>query len=420
MIGALKARLPELRLDEVEDPRDRRGKRWKIESLLTAPLVAILAGMRSLAETEALTRDLSPAARRALKLPRRVPDTTMRDALVEVDPVQLRASLHAQIQAAQRRKALQPTGLPFGVIAMDGKATAIAAWDDKYAQRQTHSGGFGVSGVVRTVTSCLTSSAAKVCVDASPIPPHRNEMSHFCHAFDSLLEAHSSLFQLITYDAGAASLANASYVVEAGKDYLFALNSAQPTLYAEARAHLGRRSVRDADETTEDVVGPYTVTRRIYLTEELSGFLDWSHLRTVARVTYEKIHRDTGEIMEEDERYFLSSLPVERLSPKQWMQVIRSHWAVENNCHHTWDTVFNEDDQPWIDRDPQGMVVMLLIRRLAYNFLALFRSVTQRSEERRGMPWKDLLRWAYNMLIGVTDEQLAGLRARKQVGAPNA
>ena len=52
---------------------------------------------------------------------------------------------------------------------------------------------------------------------------------------------------------------------------------------------------------------------------------------------------------------------------------------------------------------------------LAYNMLALFRSVTQRSEENRIAPWKDILRWVYNTLIAATESDLVGLRERKAV-----
>jgi hypothetical protein len=52
----------------------------------------------------------------------------------------------------------------------------------------------------------------------------------------------------------------------------------------------------------------------------------------------------------------------------------------------------SEDDHPWFEAGedaPQGAVVVMLLRRIAHNFLALFRSLTQRSDEKRQTPWKD-------------------------------
>ena len=47
-----------------------------------------------------------------------------------------------------------------------------------------------------------------------------------------------------------------------------------------------------------------------------------------------------------------------------------------------------------------------------YTLLALFRGVTPRSDERRGVPWKRLLEEVYLALLRVTDELLRSLRFR--------
>ena len=88
-----------------------------------------------------------------------------------------------------------------------------------------------------------------------------------------------------------------------------------------------------------------------------------------------------------------------------------------HDCHNTWDTAFAEDDRPWIVASPQGTVVMMLLRRIAYNMLALYRAVTQRAEEKRRTPWKALLRWMRDMLVALDEEDLAGLRNRKTLAA---
>ena len=106
------------------------------------------------------------------------------------------------------------------------------------------------------------------------------------------------------------------------------------------------------------------------------------------------------------------------LADAQWLRVVRLHWAVENNCHHTFDTAFAEDDKTWIEDSPRGALAVLLLRRIAYNLITLFRSVTQRSDERRAMPWADLLRGFAQALVALTEAQLEGLRARNNAVAP--
>ena len=418
MMGVLASRLPEAKLDEVEDPRDARGKRWHLAALLRAVVVGVAVGCKSLGQTEALTAEMSRAVRRRLRIRRRVADTTMRDALVKVEPKKLRHSLHAQVKAAHRRKALEPDGLPFGQAVMDGKSSTATAWDKKYSQRQTHSEGMGACGLVRTVTCSLVSSAARACIDAIPIPPSTNEMGHFPTAFKSLMQVYgkSDLFKVVSYDAGACSEEHGRLVVEKNRHYLFGLKGSQPTLLNEAKALLGGRQPQEAEAETVDVESnTRTVTRRLYRTSEMAGFLDWVHLKTVVRVESETV--DDGKVVEHEDRYFLSSLPSEVLPAAQWLLMVRRHWGVENNCHHTWDTVFEEDDRPWIEKNPQGMVVVMLLRRIAYNMLALFRTVTQRSEERRQTPWRNIVRWLYQAVIAATDEDVDGLRAREASAA---
>ena len=424
--GLLRSRLPELQLERVADPRKRRGRRWKdLAVVLRAAVVGIVAGCKSLMQTEALTDEMSVTMRAMLHIGRRVPDTTMRQTLIRIEPDELRARLHAQVKAAQRRKALTPMGLPFGQVAVDGRTTALpevahddaakgsdVAWAERYAQRSRGSS----KRLMRTVTCSLVSARAKPCIDAVPIPAVTNEMGHFETVVRGLVDIYSrsGLFSLISADAGNCSEANGRLVaVELQLHYLFRLKADQPTLLAEAKRLLGRLGPQQAVDETVDVVGNTTQTRRLYITDQLAQFLDWDHLRTTIRIRKETHDIQTGKLLQAEDHYAISSLLLDALSASQWLVAFRVHWGVENQCHHTWDTAFQEDDNPWIETDPKGMFVVLVLRRLAYNLLALYRGVTQRSDERRQTPWKTLLRWVYNTLIKAQADDIAGLRTRK-------
>jgi hypothetical protein len=171
----LKKNIPGLRFNKVDDPRASRGRRWALDALLTATVVGLLAGAKSLLDVEKMTTELSTPLLRMLGIRRRLPDTTARNVLCALEPSELRSVLYTQVRAAHRRKALEPASLPFGVLAMDGKGTALPSCDDKYAQRQSAEQG-ALVGVLRTMTAALVSSRAKVCVDASPI----RDCQNFC------------------------------------------------------------------------------------------------------------------------------------------------------------------------------------------------------------------------------------------------
>ncbi|MBX3127830.1 MAG: hypothetical protein KF718_13990, partial [Polyangiaceae bacterium] len=74
-----------------------------------------------------------------------------------------------------------------------------------------------------------------------------------------------------------------------------------------------------------------------------------------------------------------------------------------------------EDDHRWITGHPRGMLVVAILRRIVFTLLAIYRAITQRSDERRQMPWKLLLEEIWTVLITASPEALLGLRHRPLV-----
>ncbi len=405
LLGVIAKRAPDLQIREVADPRKARGKRWKLNSLLHALLAGMICGCKGLAEVEDLTEDMSLAARRLLRVSRRVPDTTTRDLLCRLDPEQLRAALGRLVHKAWRRKALVPVGLPFGAVSMDGKMVSTKLWDVGRRIAQVRED--GAWALVRTITSCLISSSARVCLDMHVMASQHNESSTFPAAFGRLVADHGAMFRVVLYDSGANSRANARLITRAGKDYVLRVQDEQPTIFDECKRLLGRKRARTS-ACTVNIDGGKIVTRRVWVTESIAGWHDYPGLRTAVRVRSETEDIATGVISVED-RYYISSLCAGELTPALWLELVRRHWSVENHCHGTWDKIFREDDRPWV-RQPEGMLNVMLLRRIAYNLLALFRSVTQRGERERAIPWKRLMRRFHNAMLLATAEMIDGLR----------
>ena len=123
--------------------------------------------------------------------------------------------------------------------------------------------------------------------------------------------------------------------------YLFGLTAAQPTLLGEAQRLRPPLGVERAAAQSEDVSRAERVVRRLYLTEEMSAFGGWEHLRTVLRVESETFDV-AGRRIAYEERYFLVSLPSSRLTPAQWPgTLVRLHWGVET-AHQILDVAFAE------------------------------------------------------------------------------
>jgi hypothetical protein len=127
-----------------------------------------------------------------------------------------------------------------------------------------------------------------------------------------------------------------------------------------------------------------------------------------------EVHDDPAVADSVGTRYYLSNLPVGRLSAEEWIVVIRRRWDVENGTHWTLDAILDEDARPWV-RDPNGMLVTQMLRRIALNILALYRGVHLRSENNRLKPWRDILEPFYDLLRLATLADLMDRRAYRRL-----
>lgn len=412
IIGMLSTRIPKLGIPRhLSDPRGARGQQWELQSLVTAMVVGLMAGCKNLAEVERLTAELSSASRKRLGILRRIADTTMRDLAVALSPLEVCALIRESAQQAVRSKAVEPFGLPLDVVSMDGKSTAVEELDNKWAQTHKDSDRLGACGLVRTITCTLVSSLAKVCLEVVPMGNKSNEVGFFKTAFEQLLAHHKTSFDMVTYDAGAYSAANAKVVTEAGKDYLFGLKDKRKFLRQKAESVLGdSKNVMAQTVNVLSKENNVRMVRRLYMAEAPTGYKTIKSVRTILRVQAQKLD-GAGRILFTEDRYFISSRLHSKLTPQEWLELVRRHWAVEVT-HNVLDVAFEEDDRPWITHSAKGMLVVLLLRRLAFNLLSIFRTSTLRSEEKRRTPWKTLFRWVMRALEQATEQHLEGLRIR--------
>ncbi len=288
-------------------------------------------------------------------------------------------------------------GLPVSVIALDGKVTALPTLNHPLVQNQHPENGLPY-GLVRTVTCSLVSAAGRPCLDAIPIPADTNEVGWFQTAFRSVVETHGGLFDLVTYDAGGFSRANADAVIAAGKDYLFALED-------EHRAMCGLAVELLAAETviapTEDVLdNETTVVRSLRLLRADPSWsygdgktpeeLVWGHAKAFLSVEYVKVKQALWSRGTSGCSCRATTRSGSR--PRSGSCSSAATGASRNNNHRKLDTAFAEDDRPWIEADANGMLAVLLLRRIAYTLLALFRAAS-RTDEGRAIRWRALLAW---------------------------
>lgn len=383
-------RLRDAQLDRLTDKRDRRGRRYPHRALTFALALGCVCALRSLRQLEAMTAKLQPGVRSTTKISRRLSDTKLRDALLDLDPMEARAALHKQVKAEHRRGNLKPTRLPFGVVAIDGKCLGkLDSWSHQDIQKVTPQKR-PPYGLARVHRAHLVSSDATVCIDQRPIAGDTNEWGAVPRFTTELLDTYcrSELFEVITADAGNSSLAHAALIHSRNKGYVLAIKEPNGDIYQEALRQLSARTSSESEVTKTRREKGHWVTHRLWRVS-VPGYLKWAHARQLVRL--ERVVKKDDVQTSVGNRYFVTNLPKGRLKGVGWLTLIRMHWRCENEGHWTADVVFSEDARrtPWI-RVPKAVYALSMLRMIALNVLAVLRTMTRREWTSHLVPWKEV------------------------------
>jgi hypothetical protein len=394
-----------LRFEQVLDPRDPRGQRWTLSALLSAALVSMTLLARSLRAAEKLTDGLAGAKfLKRLGINRRVPDSTLGEALASVAPAELLAQLHRQVRAEHRRKALRPNRLPVGVLAVDGKTPAVLdeAANPYYCQQQGSEHG-STRFLYRVLNATLVSSQAAVCIHQMPIAAWTNEMGSFRGFFEGLLSAYArcDLFEVVTSDAGVISREHAGWLNKLGFGYVVALKDNNPELEREARGvlqSLAEHQPPDASDPGFELDSSRGwVKRELWTSTELAGWPGWEHLQQVWLVRVWRKKTKNADVEHIEDRVYATNLRTShKIRGRHILGVVRGHWRIENELHGTLDIQLREDD-PWWVRRGYGLINTGLLRVVAYNLLAIARAVHLRRSKLPG--WQELRDWLRDAIV---------------------
>jgi hypothetical protein len=219
------------------------------------------------------------------------------------------------------------------------------------------------------------------------------------------------LFRVIMYDAGGASHDNLKAVLAAGKHAVFQIANPNWVMYQTIELLLGNQP---SDVVEEEVVSSRkrVVRHLTVLPVRPTGKKNptiWPEVKTVLKV-YSETYED-GELTGTKTRLYVSSLEHTELTAAGWLKLIVCRWGVES-AHQILDVSFAEDKRPWITSDAQGALAVMLLRRVAYTVLALYKWITQRSEDKRLMPWRKLMERIKDVLKWASHEAVADLRPR--------
>lgn len=321
---------------DLDDPRAENALHDLTEILFIA-LLANLSGATSCSDMEEFGLAKEPLLRKVLRLDYGIPShDTFSRVFRLLDPVAFEAAFRAfMAEFAKGAKIAKAKG----VVALDGKALRGA-----YERGESH-----MPRVMVTAWGAQTRMSL-----ASTFAPDKNETK----AALQLIELLQLRDCVVTADAAHGHRAMAGAIVARGGDYVLAVKGNQEALLADAVAAVNAAGKRASPSSTKDKAHGRREKRTAVVVpaEDLAAKHKFPGLKAVARV----ISRRGGD--KPVARYFVLS---KFFPPDRLLDIVRTHWSIENRLHWVLDVVLDEDlARSRKDHAPENLA---LLRRLALN-----------------------------------------------------
>src|SRR4051812_43811062 len=316
------------------DPRDPRGVRYRLASLLAVAVCAVLAGAGTFAAITDWAADLIPAL------------TTLWRPLIRIDAEILQAVLTDWLRC--RRRTPAPTRPPARrIVAIDGKVLRGARLSDG---RQVH------------LLSAYDTSAGIVLAQVE-IAAKSNEIPAFTPLVEQVAARLGGLRDVVfVADALHAQVAHARDVAALGGGLFVAVKANPPPLFAPLK---GRPWAQvPVGDTRRDTGHGRRETRTVKaLTVRTPGGIGFPHAEQAVRITRTRIvnGKTTREMAS-----LVVSLPAEHAQPVDLQQWARMEWHIENRLHWVRDETFGEDAHQ--ARTGNGPAVAAVLRNTAIGY----------------------------------------------------
>lgn len=325
-------------LVSIPDPRDPRGIRHRLETILACAISSVLAGAKTLVEVEEWVHQAGPERLRSLgmraeeKLPS---EATIRRTLARLDPDDLDTRIGAWMATR--------IGLIAGrrVIAIDGKSMRGAVKDG-----------------LRPHLLGVLDHDHRVVLAQRAVPDKTSEIP----ALRDLLSTMDITGVVVTADALHCQRATAESITSQGGHYVLTVKANQPSLrnglkglpWADIPGHtyLDQSHGRRVRRTVKAVTMP--------------TWIDWPGAAQVLQIRRTRTIKGRRSV---EVVYVITSVPMDDASPREVTAWVQGHWTIENALHWVRDVTFNEDHHQL--RTGAGPQVMATLRNTAISLLRL-------------------------------------------------
>jgi predicted transposase YbfD/YdcC len=336
-------------LAAVPDPRDRRGVRYRLTSLLAVAVCAVLSGAATFAAIADWAADLDPALRLRLGFTGAIPaGTTVWRFLIRLDDQVLQTVLTGWLRARSHTPArVESPRQRRVVIAVDGKVVRGARLADG---RQVH-----LLSAYDTATGVVLAQAT--------IAAKTNEIPAFTPLLDQVKAILGSLDGvLVVADALHAQVSHTTDLHERDAHLMVRVKGNQPTVLRQLKT-LPWAQVSVGHRTSERGHGRRETRTLKAVTVDTPEGLGFPHAAQAVRITRTRTIK--GKTTRET-AYLTVTLPAEQAQPADLHTWARLEWHIENRLHWIRDVTLREDAHQ--ARTGNGPAVAAVLRNTAIGY----------------------------------------------------
>ncbi len=322
------------RLAEIQDPRNNKGKRHPLNSILGLVLIGFMTGHKGYTSIATWARTQQNLARTLGFTHKKTPcPATIHNVLKDLDADAVEKTFTDWVEdVCKNRPDLEGC---LDAVAIDGKT-----------MRASKKSGATISHLLSVVSHELG-----VTLTQKGVSDKTNEIP----ISTEILKNFDVSGKVITTDALLTQRPFCHAIIEGNGDYVLPVKKNQPDLYDEIQKLFQDVPDTLSDNTPHPKLGApiYThetsekshgriETRCLKASTSLNAYLDWPGIAQVFQYRYTYKNTKTGEEKTKI-HYGITSLTPEETSAQRLLELRRGHWSIENKSHWMRDTQLGED-----------------------------------------------------------------------------
>ena len=324
-------------LAELLDPRNNKGKRHPLPSILALVVIGLMCGHKGYTSIATWARS-QPALAKALGFTKKLTPcaSTIHNLLKKLDVEALEETLTKWVNTVLASRP-DLTGC-LDAVAIDGKTM-------RASQK---------SGALTSHLLSVVSHELGITLTQRSISDKTNEIP----ISTEILKAFDVSGKVITTDALLTQRTFCQAIIEREGDYVLPVKDNQPDLLDAIEKLFQGVPDTLSEDTPHPILGePIHIyetvekshgrleTRCIRTSTSLNAYLDWPGIAQVIQYHYTYKNPNTGKETHKV-HYGITSLKPEAASAERLLVLRRGHWSIENKSHWMRDMVLGEDASP--------------------------------------------------------------------------